>query len=96
MCRRLQKKGFSRVICCKDISAKSHALDDVDSQLCGNSFETGQAYDVVSLMNVLDRCHEPLQVRTRAALLTKCLYMMVVEESIMMTDAILESDLHAR
>ncbi len=51
MCRRLQSKGFSRVICCDSIGPS----DDL--------FAKGEVYDVVSLMNIVDRCHDPAQVQ---------------------------------
>ncbi len=62
MCRRLRKKGFSRVICCDSISSNGHFSANSNSQLHADAFAKGQVYDVVALMNLVDRCHEPAQL----------------------------------
>ncbi len=63
MCRRLQANGFSRVICCDSIGPIGDGSARSKGQVCDDSFAKGQSYDVVALMNVIDRCHDPSQVR---------------------------------
>ena len=68
MCRRLRARGFPRVICCDSIGVKGQVgatkgqVFNAKGQVCDDAFARGQVYDVVALMNILDRCHEPLQV----------------------------------
>jgi SAM-dependent methyltransferase len=71
MCRRLQTKGFSRVICCNSIGSNGHFVAHSKSQLYADAFAKGQVYDVVALMNLLDRCHEPAQLLKDATRLLK-------------------------
>jgi hypothetical protein len=46
------------VICCDSISSNYSA----NGQVPDATFSKSQVYDVVAVMNVVDRCHEPAQV----------------------------------
>ena len=94
MCRRLRARGFPRVICCDSIGVKGQVgatkgqVFNAKGQVCDDAFANGQVYDVVALMNILDRCHEPLQV---VVVVVVVVMMMMMTMAVMVVLAVLIS-----